>query len=636
MSNPVFLCPTFGVGYQSFLPNGTVNSQGFINTYAAGSSTPLATYTTVTGTIANPTQIPLGSSGLPPNEIWLMVNSSYKIVVCDATNTPIPGQTYDNVPGSTTDASVVTYTPPGTGAVPTTVGAKLGQFTTLQDWGGVGDGTTDNHAAFNLASTALGSTGFFELRPGVYYVASNTTISPSTIFYAGSKIKPASGVTVTLTQPFFALDTIQLFDLSAGGTIVVSLAQPYLTPQMFGALANGVNDDTNALKQSLAACTAATCSWHFPDATGHYMAKTLSSAFLIVPGVGITADGAASIDGGGTASSDCLQFTPGNYTAARYNLPSISNFVGKAIVMKGNANLISANIQTIGNCSWGISLETDAVNNFIGDNTVEFDSIATCGSGSTGGGIQLLAFNASSVMQGHLFRGAFVNGCINSIQFNTSAVSIPAWNTNVFDITAIDGDNIANTTGITAPTHGFVGNVFRIPGFFGGFAGAYISMPDGGNNTFQLGFDAIASYAKIVCNGNGQFIQNTNGNSQGNRSTPIAAAQTASNNRAAFNGGTPVFATSFTVSFATSNLGAGATQDFYVYSPFTDGYSDKFWLQMHNAGANTGWVPVCVEDASVIAGIDGNTVANQIHIRMTTITAQAATTCNGTIHMRTT
>jgi hypothetical protein len=51
--------------------------------------------------------------------------------------------------------SAITYTPAGTGAVATTVQAKLREFVSVKDFGAVGDGTTDDLAAFNSAIAAV-------------------------------------------------------------------------------------------------------------------------------------------------------------------------------------------------------------------------------------------------------------------------------------------------------------------------------------------------------------------------------------------------------------------------------------------------------------------------------------------------
>lgn len=98
----VFLAPGFGAGYQSFLDNGAVNSNGFIQTYAAGSSTPLATYTTSSGSVANgvpPLGLQLGVNGRPPFEIWLTQGSAYKFIVTDQYGNLLTNGTFDNIVG---------------------------------------------------------------------------------------------------------------------------------------------------------------------------------------------------------------------------------------------------------------------------------------------------------------------------------------------------------------------------------------------------------------------------------------------------------------------------------------------------------------------------------------------------------
>ena len=92
----VNLSPLFN-GWQGMLANGQPNNSGFINSYQAGSSTPLATYTTSIGNIQNNLSIPLGVSGLPPNEIWLVQGSAYKFVVMDSLSNVLG--TYDNITG---------------------------------------------------------------------------------------------------------------------------------------------------------------------------------------------------------------------------------------------------------------------------------------------------------------------------------------------------------------------------------------------------------------------------------------------------------------------------------------------------------------------------------------------------------
>lgn len=92
------LSPIGGAGWQFFSNNGVPLSGGLIYTYVAGSSTPLATYTTSVGTIANSNPIVLDSAGRPPQEIWLNSAYGYKFVLQDATFNQIFSA--DNINGS--------------------------------------------------------------------------------------------------------------------------------------------------------------------------------------------------------------------------------------------------------------------------------------------------------------------------------------------------------------------------------------------------------------------------------------------------------------------------------------------------------------------------------------------------------
>ena len=91
----VNLSPFGGVGWQFFDNNGAPLAGGLIYTYAAGTTTPQATYTTSAGTIAHPNPIVLNSAGrVPGGEIWLLI-ASYKFVL--QTSAAVLIATYDNV-----------------------------------------------------------------------------------------------------------------------------------------------------------------------------------------------------------------------------------------------------------------------------------------------------------------------------------------------------------------------------------------------------------------------------------------------------------------------------------------------------------------------------------------------------------
>jgi len=88
-----------GVGWQFFDNNGVPLSGGLIYTYAAGTSTPQATYTTSSGNIAHTNPIVLDSAGrVPSGEIWLTIGLNYKFVL--KTSAAVTIATFDNIYGS--------------------------------------------------------------------------------------------------------------------------------------------------------------------------------------------------------------------------------------------------------------------------------------------------------------------------------------------------------------------------------------------------------------------------------------------------------------------------------------------------------------------------------------------------------
>ena len=83
---------------------------GQIYAYQAGSSTPLATYTSSSGTIANTNPIILGSTGKLPSELWLQSGYAYKFILQDANSVTI--NTYDNISGIITSIPTTNTTLP--------------------------------------------------------------------------------------------------------------------------------------------------------------------------------------------------------------------------------------------------------------------------------------------------------------------------------------------------------------------------------------------------------------------------------------------------------------------------------------------------------------------------------------------
>jgi len=197
---------------QFFADDGTPLVGGKLYSYAAGTTTPLATYTTYAGTVANTNPVILDSRG--EANVWLGANV-YKLALYDADNALI--WTVDNIT-PVGDAALVSYLPAGTGAVATTVQAKLRESVSVKDFGAVGDGTTNDAAAIQAAITAAASLGAAVNFSGLTYLVSSTLTIPTGAVLIGvpgkTTIKASSGLAdgTSLLQTTTVSGTLNVFE----------------------------------------------------------------------------------------------------------------------------------------------------------------------------------------------------------------------------------------------------------------------------------------------------------------------------------------------------------------------------------------------------------------------------------------
>jgi hypothetical protein len=120
-----------GVGAQFFDNNGNPLSGGKIYTYEAGTTTPLATYTSSTGNTAHTNPIVLDSAGRVPagGEIWILGSTLYKFIL--KTSDDVLIATYDNVGSSfNTLAIIANFTGNGSAVAFTLASAPVGENAT--------------------------------------------------------------------------------------------------------------------------------------------------------------------------------------------------------------------------------------------------------------------------------------------------------------------------------------------------------------------------------------------------------------------------------------------------------------------------------------------------------------------------
>ena len=250
----VNLSPVGGVAAQFFTNTGAVLTGGKLYTYAAGTTTPAATYTSSQGVTAWTNPIVLDAAGRVSGsgEIWLTDGSNYKFVLKDSNDVLIA--TYDNVSG---------------------INSNFVAFVNQQEIVTATAGQT----VFNLSidySPATNSLSVFvdgvnQYGPGAQYSYVETdsnTVTFNSGLHVGAEVK----FTTSQLQGGGAVDASQVsylppFTDSVATNVEAKLAQT-ISVQDFGAVGDGVTDDAGAiLKAFNYSRSVGGCGVYFPKAT---------------------------------------------------------------------------------------------------------------------------------------------------------------------------------------------------------------------------------------------------------------------------------------------------------------------------------------------------------------------------------
>lgn len=190
---------------QFFDANGNPLAGGKLYTYAAGTTTPLATYTDAGGGTPNTNPVILDSRG--EANIWLG-SAVYKFKL--TTSTDVELWTVDNIAAYNYDvlaalaasggSSLVGFIQSGTGATARTVQAKLRDVVSVKDFGAVGNGVADDTTAIQAA---LNSGAKQVYMPSGTYKVSSAIKFPSEITIYGDGADKTN-ISSTYNGPIFA------------------------------------------------------------------------------------------------------------------------------------------------------------------------------------------------------------------------------------------------------------------------------------------------------------------------------------------------------------------------------------------------------------------------------------------------
>lgn len=161
---------------------------GTLETYAAGTLTPLATYTTQAGNVSNPTTITLDAEGSA--SVWLgsaayrmIVKDSDGVTISDDDNIRAPAAEVVAMFSASTGSASVGFIQDGTGAVARTAQDKMRETVSPDDY--KLDTDPDDTLSFTRALAYVGNDGCIELAGRTYVISSRIDVTQQRLRITG-------------------------------------------------------------------------------------------------------------------------------------------------------------------------------------------------------------------------------------------------------------------------------------------------------------------------------------------------------------------------------------------------------------------------------------------------------------------
>jgi len=343
----VNLSPVFGAGAQLFDNNGVPLAGGLIYTYAAGTSTPQAAYTSGSGLIQHSNPIVLDASGrVPGGEIWLSDGVSYKFVV--ETSAFVLIGSYDNLVGINSNFVAFTSQEEKQTA---TQGQTVFTLTTIQYQPG-----TNNLLVFVNGSKQIFGTNYTE--------TSSTVVT----FVDGLNLGDVVDFTTATPISSNAVDSANVY-YNEGGTGAVnrnvkSKLQESISVLDFGAIGDGVTNNYTAFQNAIAAIPSVGGVLHIPAGT-YYLGTSgllISRSNISIVGEGmpaIAADDSHLI--GGTILQGNIVIDGNNINISNFGVDCGTTFVNAHFSGNGIDGLVVHNVAQTGTLNTNIN-----VNNVVG------------------------------------------------------------------------------------------------------------------------------------------------------------------------------------------------------------------------------------------------------------------------------
>ena len=365
--------PIGGFAAQFFDNNGVILSGGKIYTYAAGTTTPQASYTSAAGVTPHTNPIILDSAGrVPGGEIWLTDGLIYKFVIETALAVLIG--TYDNITG--VNSNFVNYTVQEE-VITATAGQTVFNLSTIN----YTPGTNSLSVYIDGVNQYVGDS---------YLETDSDTVTFTSGVHVGGEVKfttaiqtttaaiPATAVAFTgfkgqigSAQDLADNDGSDWIGFTASGTGAVARSgqdkmRDIVSVKDFGAVGDGVADDTAEIQAAITAAVAAKRDVYFPY--GIYKVNTTLTKTQDFYCPNFYAEADTVLDGTAISNAPTLKIKGGSGELATATITGLNFRAGNGANSTGLEIADQCGVD-YNNCvfetgTWGVTYHNEAVGGF--------------------------------------------------------------------------------------------------------------------------------------------------------------------------------------------------------------------------------------------------------------------------------